>query len=329
MNTVTTLPLGEFNPREVAAPGDMGRVCRRFLQRIALRGYSPHTVSAYRTDLEQFAGFLAGRDVTSLHAVTRAAVEDFADALLTGEQMSPRTVHRKVQAVGSMFRFAVDNDIMRPGDNPLRNPLELAWHRAPVEAPSEAAILSLIQAIPTDTFIGRRDRAMFLVMYDAALRVSGVCALDCEAPGRAAVHGVRSSGVVSYPAKGGATGTAVIEPRTVAAVEDWLAVRHRFERADSPPALFLSQRGTRLTRASVHQRLKGWGREVGLGDIHCHLLRHRRAREIFRHAGPQATQGQLGHKHLSTTMNTYAGDAGEHVRNRIRTDAPIGGRGKC
>lgn len=318
MSKVTALHTPDFSPREVAAPGNLERLARRFLQRLEIRGYAANTVKAYRRDLEQFAGFLAARDVASLHAVTRPAIEAFADALLAGEGNSPRSVHRKIQTVTALFRFAVESDVLRMGENPLRQPLDIRWHKAPVEAPSEAAILTLINAIPVDDFLGRRDRAFFLLMYDAARRVSEVCGLN--------LADFQARGLITYQGKGGDWRDAAIEPGTVAQVEDWLAVRHRYERSDSPPALFLTSRGTRMSRSLAHQRIRHYGAQVGLPSIHCHLLRHRRLREIYRHAGAQEAQQQAGHAHLTTTMNEYGEERGALTRQRIRTDAPIGGR---
>lgn len=323
-DTVTTLQ-PDFSPRQVAQPGNLERICRRYLQHLEIRGYARATVVAYRIDLEQFVGFMRGRDVTSIYAVTRTAIEDFADALLHGENCGPRTVHRKIVSVRSLFRYACERDIIRMGDNPLRHPLNIRFPRHEVHAPSEEAILAMIEAIPADTIEGRRDKALFLLMYDAALRVSAVCGLNLGPPD----YGVSPRGVVYYQPKGAGPGevaTASIEPATVAQVEDWLERRQRYVRRDSPPALFLGRCGTRLSRVQVLNRCKLHGARVGMPNLHPHLLRHRRGREIFRHVGPTECQQQLGHKHLSTTLDEYQGEAQELVRHRIRTEAPIGGR---
>jgi integrase/recombinase XerC len=73
---------------------------------------------------------------------------------------------------------------------------------------------------------------------------------------------------------------------------------------DNSPALFVSQRGSRLTPRSVQLRLDRWARRAGLGQhVHPHMLRHAFATHVLQSSGDlRAVQEMLGHASISTTQ---------------------------
>jgi integrase/recombinase XerC len=73
---------------------------------------------------------------------------------------------------------------------------------------------------------------------------------------------------------------------------------------DSTVALFVSQRGSRLTPRSVQLRLNRWALQAGLGQhVHPHMLRHAFATHVLQSSGDlRAVQEMLGHANLATTQ---------------------------
>ena len=87
------------------------------------------------------------------------------------------------------------------------------------------------------------------------------------------------------------------------ALAAWLPQRLPLAR-DNTPALFISQRGTRLTARSVQLRLNRWARQAGLNQhVHPHMLRHAFATHVLQSSADlRAVQEMLGHASISTTQ---------------------------
>lgn len=321
---MNVVDLPQFTPRAVTLPGNIATVCTHYLAQLSARGYSPHTVSAYTRDLEQFAGYLAGRDVTQIQIVPTAMIDDFVDALVMGEGVSRRTAARKLETVKGLFRYAVGRGLIPGGGNPAERAAPVRFQARRIVAPEESAILRMIDAIPADTLTGVRDRALFRLMFDAALRVGGIISLDVYRADNPPECCVDTRGVVSYRAKGGAVKSSLADDATLAALAAWLKVRYRFVRANSPDALFLTERGARMTRAGIHRQIKTYGRAAGMPHVHSHLLRHRRIGEVLDRTDLRTANYLAGHERLSTTADIYGDAPAERLRARIRRECPVG-----
>lgn len=316
---MTAPHIAPFSPRHVIEPEALDAVAGRWLCRLAERGRAANTIAAYRRDLEQLAGFLQGRGVFSVRDITGRLLEDFMSALLGGEGNSPRTVARKMQSVEGFIKFAVSRGLIPAQASPLIGAdLDVNFHAAPPNPPASEALLRLINGIPADSPQGLRDRALFRLMFDAALRVSGVLCLDVFDPDTPPVCTVWPNGVVHYRVKGGAIRTAWCDDRTLAALDAWLAVRHALAKRSTGPALFISNRGRRMTRANAHQLLKKYGRAAGLPAVHCHLFRHRRVRDVLDATDDvRLAQDLAGHGSVRTTLDIYGTRSREATRRKL------------
>ena len=84
-------------------------------------------------------------------------------------------------------------------------------------------------------------------------------------------------------------------------LEAWLAVRAQLAKADEP-ALFVGARGRRIAPAVVGQRLRDWGRRLGLA-VHPHMLRHSFASHVLQSSQDlRAVQELLGHASIASTQ---------------------------
>lgn len=312
-----------FNPRPVTLPGDLIAVARQYLEQLQAAGRARETLRAYRTDLEQLAGYCRGRGITLVQHVSAAVLDDFVQALVQGEGVTARTAARKLAVVKGLCTWCIKRGMLQRNPVDETTPVHFVGRR--VIAPEGEAIMRMINAIPTDTPLGRRDRAMLLLAYDAALRISALVSLDVHDGERPPKYTVSPGGVVRYRAKGGRAEDSVCGDDTLAALAEWLRVRERFVRRASPPALFLSERGTRLTRAAMHYRIKLHGKAAGMPQLHMHLLRHRRGGELIDSLGPRHAQALLGHKRMSTTVDVYGHQSAERLREQIRARCPVGG----
>jgi integrase/recombinase XerC len=298
---------------------------RAFLEYLRLnRNASPHTVSAYRNDLEQFLAFLAdlrGKPTDRLEAsdVDLAAVRGFM-ADLHRRRQAPTSASRKLAAVRSFWRY-----LRREGVTD-RDPagLVIAPRRGetiPAHL-TEGEMTQLLETPDPSTTFGRRDRAILELFYASGLRLSELVGLDLgdlNLGGR----------LVRVLGKGSKERIVPFNTSTEAALRACLADRAALDppggRAAAAPdrpsrggsgrrsrqtpgsgaqALFVNYRGGRLSTRSVHRLVRRYvaacGQKLGISP---HALRHSFATHLLaRGADLRAIQELLGHARLSTTQ---------------------------
>ena len=276
-----------------------------FLEHLELeRNLSPHTLRAYRGDLERFVTFLA-RDYLNVRPadlrpedVDTPAVRAFL-AGMTRQGLARRSQGRSLSAVKSLFRFACLQG--RLGANPassVRTPKQektLPRHLRPGE------IERLIEAPPTDKPFGRRDRALLELLYATGLRVGELVSLDRDDVDLQAR-------VLRVLGKGGKErmvpfGTAAAEA-LAAWLEDWDEIRARRPRSDEDEPIFLNNRGDRLSDRSVRHLVDRYTAAAGVpAGVHPHTLRHTFATHLLEEGADLRTiQELLGHSSLATTQ---------------------------
>jgi tyrosine recombinase XerC len=274
----------------------------------AVRNLSPRTLSSYRRDLAKYGEYLAERGLDET-AVAASEARGFVGWL--GRQgLSPRSVNRMVSGVRGYYRFRERRG--RGGANPFA---EVRGLRTPKRLPSflfEDEMARLVElpetaaaARPdasrrtTDGFWRLRDHAVLEVLYSTGCRVSELVALDLAdldlATGTARVTG-----------KGDKERNVFLGGSALSSLREYLSRRtgRTAADADSSAALFMNQRGRRITDRGVRFILAGWLVQADLGKrVTPHTFRHSFATHLLdRGADIRAVQELLGHASLSTTQ---------------------------
>jgi integrase/recombinase XerC len=212
---------------------------------------------------------------------------------LAGRGYAPSTVARRLASLRSFFRFVRRQGLV--GVDPaagLRNP------KQPRRLPRLLRVdevIRLLDAIPIDSAPGVRDRAMLETLYGGGLRVSELVGLNVDDI---------DLGQELVRVRGKGRRERLCPIGCMAA--DWLQrwIRHRKPRFAQEPAVFLNQRGTRLTTRSVGRLLEAHLLRAGLVDTASpHTLRHSFATHLLdRGADLRSVQELLGHRNLTTTQ---------------------------
>lgn len=296
---------------------------QHYLDRKRLRNASLNTLVAYGGDLRGFAAFAARQDIDLIGLVGERLVDRWLDSLgMAG--LSPRTQARKLVVLGQLVQHAQREGWLR--HDPAKD-CSVRFTAQPVIAPELPPLFAVLDGIPVKSAGDLRDRAMLRLALDGALRVSDVICLDMAQPSMPPRRGVDLARLtINTVGKGGKPACVPINQRTAQWLQDWLAVRATMAR-DTEPALFVSNRGRRITRQQAHNRIKRWGAEFGLPNLHYQLLRHRRVGDVVERLGLEAGQHLARHAKKSTTANIYGAQAAAVVRHVLREradlDAPV------
>lgn len=271
------------------------------------RGYSPHTIRAYVSDVEQFALYLEhgpsafedsdeARD-PSPAVLARASRNDIRAFLghvqTTGN--SNRTAARKLASIRTAYNFYTDRGEL--SDNPTRGLRSPKLARDLPDVLSIPEVTALIEAPDLNHPLGLRDRAILETLYSSGIRVSELAGLRISdidyIGGTITVLGKRKKERIAYLGRD-----------AVDALRAYQAVRGDL-RQPSHDRLFVNFRGGPLSTRSVARVVEKYVRQVlpGRTEVSPHTLRHTFATHMLdAGADLRVIQELLGHESLSSTQ---------------------------
>jgi integrase/recombinase XerD len=263
------------------------------------RGRAANTIAAYRRDLRAYCAWLAahGADVSTV--ATGTLVELVAERR---EEAAASSVARQLAAIRTLHRYLVTE-----GDRADDPTAELEGVRVPAGLPkplSEPEVAALLDAVVGNDPVALRDRAVLELLYATGARISEACGLsmgDIDFDAR----------LVRLFGKGAKERIVPFGRAAGRALDEWFSPRGRvllapaqWRRRDDAEAVFLNQRGGRLTRQAAWAIVRRHGDRAGIGaELSPHVLRHSCATHLLDHgADLRVVQELLGHASISTTQ---------------------------
>jgi integrase/recombinase XerD len=260
------------------------------------RGLSKNTLAAYANDLGKYLAFLASQDSSPL-AATPEQVESFT-AQLHKAGTASSSLARAIASLRGFHKYLVLEN--QRNDDPTakaRSP-KLAI-RLP-KALTREQVMALLEASgPEPTAeaaepIRLRDRAILELLYSTGARVSEISNLDLDE--------VTDNGLLRVRGKGSKERIVPVGSYAQAALDAYLMRVRPMLVATSTPALFLNQRGGRLSRQSIWQIIQTAGEDCGMA-VSPHTLRHCFATHLIEGgADVRVVQELLGHASVATTQ---------------------------
>ena len=252
-------------------------------------GLSKNTLSSYRRDLEQLALFLKKIPLEE-------AREEDLFGFLASRKGRASSAARMLSSLKRFYGWCLRERRIKADptlklDPPKRTP------RFP-KILSEADVEALLAAPDVKTPLGMRDRTMLEVLYAAGLRVSELISLKTFEVDVGA-------GVVRVLGKGSKVRMVPLGEEAVDWVRRYLAeVRNDILNKKSSDHLFVTERGSGMTRQAFWQNIKRFGaRAVPGKHFSPHVLRHAFATHLINHgADLRVVQMLLGHADISTTQ---------------------------
>ena len=294
----------------------------RYLDHLAVeRGLSDHTLDAYRRDLGRYVAFLRSRGMSEAAQVDEGVVRSFLASISAstyGPDERPyraTSVARTLSSVRSFHRFLVREGVT--DRDPAGGVVQPKLPRSLPHPLTVDEIGRLLEAPDVATPAGQRDRAILELLYGSGLRISELTGLDVDDLDLEA-------GSVRVLGKGGKEREVPIGRYGREAVATYLVrARPSFATGRGRGALFLNQRGGRLSRQSCDRILRAAARAAGV-DRHVspHTLRHSFATHLLEGgADVRVVQELLGHASVATTQ-IYTLVTREHLREVYYTSHP-------
>ncbi|GAB77491.1 site-specific tyrosine recombinase XerD [Austwickia chelonae] len=266
------------------------------------KGVARNTMLSYGRDLRRYQEFLTRREITRIDQVTRRDVTDFLVDLREGGPgrvpLSASSAARSLVAVRGLHRF-----LYLEGVTPTNPGADVAPPRPAQRLPKSMSTTDIERLLAAaslgDTPVALRDRALLELLYGSGARISEAIGLDIDDIDI-------DAGTVRLRGKGGKERVLPVGQYAREAVGAYLVRgRPQLVKGRLPgPAVFLNQRGGRLSRQSAWALLQGAAERAGLKNaVSPHTLRHSFATHMLEGgADVRVVQELLGHASVATTQ---------------------------
>jgi len=276
-------------------------------------GHSSNSIDAYIRDVEKLVGFLEAEGL-SLYHIDRTVLHQFM-AALSDIGIHPRSQARILSGIKSFYRYLATEGKIENDPTELMESPKIGF-RLP-ETLTLEEIDALLSAIDLSKPEGQRNKAMLETLYSCGLRVSELIAVKFS-------DLFFDEGFIRVTGKGDKQRLVPISPKAIREIELYFYDRkNRAAKKGFEDMLFLSKRGTSLSRIMVFHIIKKLAEEAGIKkNISPHTFRHSFASHLLEGgANLRAIQAMLGHEKITTT-EIYTHVNNHHLREEILTHHP-------
>ena len=276
-----------------------------FLDHLTIeRGLSSNSISAYKRDLAKFSDFLINEKL-DFERLTENEIIRF-EVWLKGLGMAVTSINRNISALKSFYKYLAQEF---SSNNPANG---LASSKVPQRLPKALTIkeiTSLIESTKREGDpISLRDHAIIELLYGTGARVSEIVGIDISDFAQSDIEG---NPVTTLKLRGKGSKERIVPLGSFAknALDEYLVrirpnLLSKSKSARAESALFLNQRGSRLSRQSAWQMISDAADATGLaGKVSPHVFRHSYATHLLDGgADIRVVQELLGHASVTTTQ---------------------------
>ena len=264
----------------------------------AERQLSPHTLSNYRRDLQRLTEYLQLAGVFQpaeydWSVVQASHIRGFV-AAVHREGLAGKSIQRALSAIRTLYKY-LHREGLAQADPAAGIRAPKSPRRLPLTLDPDQLGKFLDQPLGKDP-LSRRDQAMVELLYSSGLRLAELVSLD--------LYDIDfHDASLRVVGKGRKERLLPVGSKAMQALELWLECRQQLAGVDEM-AVFVSQRGKRLSARSVQLRLARWGEYQGSDSrVYPHRLRHSFASDMLASSGDlRAVQELLGHADIATTQ---------------------------
>ena len=255
---------------------------------------SNNTTSSYRRDLDKFLDFLSDSDIKSWQEVKEGEVRAYVNKERR-RGLSPRSIQRVLSSYRSFFNYLLQERVI--SKSPAEN---ISSPKSPSLLPKamDADLVQRLLDFKPEGMFEVRDKAMAELLYSSGLRLSELCDLDL-------ISLDIKERICRVVGKGKKTRDIPVGKKAIQSIRDWMLYRKELieSKQSETEALFLNNKGNRISPRSVQLRIEKLCVMRGLPGINPHMLRHSFASHVLESSGDlRAIQEMLCHSDIGTTQ---------------------------
>jgi integrase/recombinase XerD len=276
-----------------------------FLDHLTIeRGLSSNSISAYGRDLAKFSDFLE-KEKLDFEQLTEKEIVDF-EVWLKSLGLAVTSINRNISALKSLYKYLAQ-------EFSTNNPVSaVASSKVPRRLPKALTIKEITSLIDSTKRegdpISLRDHAIIELLYGTGARVSEIVGIDINDFAQSDIEG---NPITTLKLRGKGSKERIVPLGSFAksALDEYLvrirpSLLSKSKSARVETALFLNQRGSRLSRQSAWQMISDAADSTGLsGKVSPHVFRHSYATHLLDGgADIRVVQELLGHASVTTTQ---------------------------
>lgn len=299
-----------------------------------IRNLSQNTIDSYKQSMTYYIDYLKNqkgieRKDVSFDCQNRKNIKDYLIWMSKVQNLAAKTCNLRLTALKSFMEYCADEDItLVTIYNEVCSVPGMKEQKKQILYMANEAIEALLKTPKTDTVKGRRNRMMFIMLYDTAARAQELVDITLKD-----LHIVNvKSPFVTLTGKGNKSRNVPLMEKTVAHINLYLREFHPHPSTDGKDPLFYSTRDEKphaLSTDSVNLLLGEYANQARSicpqipQHVHCHLIRKTRAMNLYQQGMPLTViMEMLGHENLSTTSGFYAFATVDMIREAIKKATP-------
>ena len=257
------------------------------------KGLSQNTVAAYLTDLNKLLRFVESKEL-SVKEIETSHIEEFL-AQLYDDGIKARSIARVLSGIKSFYHFLILDGYIESNPVSLIESPQLGFKLPTVLSVEEIDLI--LSVIDVSTVEGARNYAIIETLYSCGLRVSELTNLRFT-------NLFFDEGFIRVDGKGSKQRLVPISDVAIKKINNYLEHRNKLiAKKGSEDYVFISKRGTAISRITVFYYVKKYTEEAGITKtISPHIFRHSFATHLLeRGANIRHVQAMLGHEKITTT----------------------------
>jgi len=256
------------------------------------KDYSPHTLRAYKKDIEEFFEYLTNQETISPKEISPSIISEWIE-YLSLMKLSPRSISRKLSSLKSFFSYLYKQKIIKVNSFLLFTAPKSQKY-IPITL-SISEMKNLLETLSTNTIFNRRNKSILILLYATGLRAEELCDLLLD-------NILWDQNQLKFIGKGKKERIVPLIPLAMKVIKEWIDERE-FLNYNNNNILYLSKSGNKLHPIMIWKIIQNIQQTETSKYLYPHVFRYTFATHLLeRGADLRHIQELLGHGNISVTQ---------------------------